>query len=73
MIKIETEYDNDLDQLTWKYENKHSHTLEHLTVIQSLFDLIIKNDPNFNSYRDVFKGLKRVKQDMISKEELENE
>ena len=73
MIKIETQYDNEIDQLTWKYECENSHTMEHLAVIQSLFDLIIKNDPNYNSYRDVYKEVKKVRSDMISREELENE
>ena len=73
MIKIETEYNNDLDQLTWSYESEHSHTMEHLAVIQNLFDLIIKNDPNYNSYREVYKEIKRVRQDLINKEDTENE
>lgn len=73
MIKIETQYDNEIDQLTWKYECENSHTMEHLAVIQSLFDLIIKNDPDYKSYRDVYKEVKKVKSDMISREELENE
>lgn len=73
MIKIETQYDNEIDQLTWKYECENSHTMEHLAVIQSLFDIIIKNDPNYKNFRDVYKEVKRIKQDLINTEVIENE
>lgn len=73
MIKVETQYDNDLDQLTWKYECENSHTMEHLAVIQNLFDLIIKNDPHYNSYRDVFKEVKAIKKGLIDREDESNE
>lgn len=73
MIKIETQYDNDLDQLTWSYECENSHTMEHLAVIQNLFDLIIKNDKRFKNYEDVFEEVKITKQDLINKEDTENE
>lgn len=73
MIKIKTKYNNETDQFVWNYECEHSHTMEHLAVIQSLFDLIIKNDPDYKSYRDVYKEVKKVKSNMINREELEDE
>lgn len=73
MIKIETQYDNETDQFNWSYKSEHSHTMEHLAICQSLFELIIKNDKRFKNYEDVFEEVKRTKQDLISKEDIENE
>lgn len=62
MIKIKTDYDKEQDKLSWNYESKKSNTMEHLAVIQNLFDLIIQNDIFLDTYEEVFNEVKRVKQ-----------
>ena len=69
MIKIKTKYDNETDQLTWNYESKKSNTMEHLAVIQNLFDVIIKNDPILTDYKKIYEEVKKVKKSLEKMEE----
>ena len=73
MIKIETSYNNDNDNFTWNYQSDNSHTMEHLAVIQNLFDLIVKNDKNFNTYEKIFEEIKTLKSNVEQLQSYESE
>jgi hypothetical protein len=73
MIKIETNYEDETDSFTWNYECEHSHTMEHLAVVQNLCETIMKNDTAFDSYKKILKFVEKMAKAIEKKEEISNE
>lgn len=77
MIKINTQYDKELDIYTWEYLSDFSNSkeevneTEHLVLIHKLMEIIIKNNDSLKSYKDVFNKIMEVKD--IDMEEIKND
>ena len=46
MIKLTAKYNEDKNELDWKYNAKRTHALEHLCVIWNLIDIVLEKTPD---------------------------
>lgn len=68
MIKIKAKFDIDNQKLNWKYKTKNTNTIEHLTVIWNLIDIILEEQEQITE-KELLDMIKNRKKFMIEMEE----